>query len=339
MNFNNVGFYKPLVALAQEQGVNTDDLFNVSDVHCYQAPPTFEERLQVWEQVLQRTSELSGDPAIGLRFGQHVSITSLGTLGFALMSCTDLEEVLRLVIRYHPILNPLVSCELFDTPHTTVLRVVTDAHTSHQRRTIIEATFSTIVALGEFLLNQPLFDIQLQLNFPAPKYRDSYQQVFSMPVAFEQEHCQLVVVKNSLLNAKLKTANPSGCIIFKQQCELMLRKLNTREDVASKVRSLLMHASGHFPDINQVACELAMSERTLRRRLKEENTSFRRVFDEVRNVLACEYLSSTQIIVAEISNLLGYSECVNFRRAFVRWNKITPNQYRIEKHNSKTVVS
>ena len=339
MNFNNVGFYKPLIALANERGVNTDDLFNLADNHGGQSVPTFEERLQVWEQVLQRTSELSNDPAIGLRFGQHVSITSLGTLGFALMSCTDLEEVLRLVIRYHPILNPLVRCEIFDTPHSTILRVVTDARTSQQRRTIMEATFSTIVALGEFLLNGPLFDIQLQLNYPAPEYHDSYQQVFAMPIAFEQEHCQLEVVKNSLLNAKLKTANPSGRVIFKQQCELMLRKLNTREDVASKVRSLLMHASGNFPDINQVASALAMSERTLRRRLKEENTSFRRVFDEVRNVLACEYLSSTQIIVAEIGNLLGYSECVNFRRAFVRWNQVTPNQYRIEKHNNKTVVS
>ncbi len=330
MNFNQVGFYKPLIALANEQGINTDDLFNLSDGQSDQAPPAFEARLQVWEQIFQRTAEVSGDPSLGLRFGQHVSITSLGTLGFALMSCTDLEEVLRLVIRYHPILNPLVRCELFDTPNSTVLRVVTDAPTSHQRRTIMEATFSTIVVLGEFLLNQPLFDIQLQLDFPAPTYQNIYQQVFSMPVHFDQEHCQLKVVKNGLLNAKLKTANPSGRVIFKQQCELMLRKLNTREDVAAKVRSLLMHASGNFPDIGRIAAELAMSERTLRRRLKEENTSFRRVFDEVRNVLACEYLSSTPIIVAEISNLLGYSECVNFRRAFVRWNKVTPSQYRIE---------
>ena len=111
----------------------------------------------------------------------------------------------------------------------------------------------------------------------------------------------------------------------------MLRKLNTKQDIASKVQSLLMHSSGHFPDINHVARELCMSERTLRRRLKDENTHFRQVFDEVKNVLACEYLTTTKITVSEIAHLLGYTECVNFRRAFVRWNELTPNQYRTAK--------
>ena len=74
-----------------------------------------------------------------------------------------------------------------------------------------------------------------------------------------------------------------------------------------------------------------MSERTLRRHLEAESTSFRAIFDEIRNLLSKEYLLATELTVADIAHLLGYSETVNFRRAFVRWNEITPIEYR-EQH-------
>ncbi len=328
MEFGKVSFYKPLVDLASERGINYAKLFSVSHIKQYKKNADPLVRLQLWEDILQRIIELSSDKSIGLHYGKHISITSLGTLGFAVMSCNNLEEVLRLVIRYHPILNTEISCELFHESEQTILRAKFEKSHCAQRPMIFEATFSTIIALGEYLLNRPLFDIQLHLDYPPPEYQDAYQQIFSMPVLFNQEHCQLVVSKNSLLQTKLKTANPSGRVVFKQQCELMLKKLNTKQDTASKVQSLLMHSSGNFPDIKYVSQELCMSERTLRRRLKEERSSFRKVFDEVRNILACEYLATTQITVSEIANLLDYTECANFRRAFLRWNDQTPNQYR-----------
>ena len=71
-----------------------------------------------------------------------------------------------------------------------------------------------------------------------------------------------------------------------------------------------------------------MSERTLRRKLKNESVSFRALFDEVRDLLAIEYLTKTTLTVADIAHLLSYSETVNFRRAFVRWNGMTPSEYR-----------
>ncbi len=71
-----------------------------------------------------------------------------------------------------------------------------------------------------------------------------------------------------------------------------------------------------------------VSERTLRRRLGAESTTFRATAEEVRDLLAREYLIETELTVADIAHLLGYSETVNFRRAFVRWNGVTPGAYR-----------
>ena len=68
----------------------------------------------------------------------------------------------------------------------------------------------------------------------------------------------------------------------------------------------------------------------MRRRLEAESTSFRSTFEEIRDLLAREYLAKTELTVADIAHLLGYSETVNFRRAFVRWNSLTPRGYRLE---------
>jgi AraC-like DNA-binding protein len=108
----------------------------------------------------------------------------------------------------------------------------------------------------------------------------------------------------------------------------MLRSLTTGEKVTTEVRRLLLQSAGDFLDISKIAEHLNMSERTLRRKLNTESVSFRALFDEVRDLLATEYLTKTNLTVADIAHLLSYSETVNFRRAFVRWNGMTPSEYR-----------
>ena len=48
----------------------------------------------------------------------------------------------------------------------------------------------------------------------------------------------------------------------------------------------------------------------------------------MRDVLAKKYLTTTNLTISDIAMLLNYSEAASFRRAFVRWNKVTPNDYR-----------
>ena len=124
------------------------------------------------------------------------------------------------------------------------------------------------------------------------------------------------------------SSNPAAHVIYQQQCEHLLRELNRVENFSAAIRRILIHASGEFPDINHVAKTLYVSESTLRRRLSNESTNFRVICDEVKNVLARQYLNATKLTIAEIASLLDYSEPVSFRRAFIRWNHMTPSEYR-----------
>ena len=153
---------------------------------------------------------------------------------------------------------------------------------------------------------------------------------FHHPVKFESDYNQLFLPAQ-VLNAPVKSANRTQHVVFLQQCEEILRGLNSVKETTTAVRQVLIQSAGDFLDIAHVAEALLVSERTLRRRLATEATSFRSVFDEIRYLLAREYLTKTELTISDIAHLLGYSETYSFRRAFVRWSGVVPIAYRQQK--------
>ena len=182
--------------------------------------------------------------------------------------------------------------------------------------------------MGSSLYQERVEGAELHLNFSRPPHSACYKTALNVPVKFDCEHSQLFLPAQ-VLDTPVRTANRSEHVVFHQQCEEMLRGLNSVEKTTAAVRQLLIQSAGDFLDIVQVAERLHVSERTLRRRLEAESTSFRATFEEVRDLLAREYLAETELTVAEIAHLLDYAETVNFRRAFVRWNNVTPSEYRL----------
>jgi AraC-like DNA-binding protein len=82
------------------------------------------------------------------------------------------------------------------------------------------------------------------------------------------------------------------------------------------------------PTLPQVARSLGLSERTLRRRLAGQRTSFQDLLEGCRSSLAGRYLERRDLALAEIAFLLGFSEPSPFYRAFRRWYGLSPERYR-----------
>lgn len=86
--------------------------------------------------------------------------------------------------------------------------------------------------------------------------------------------------------------------------------------------------TGGRPDIETVAKELRMSPRTLRRRLTNEKTSFKRLLTQARQEQAREYLADPLLDIKEVAYLLGYEDQNSFYRAFRLWEGDTPSNWR-----------
>ena len=271
--------------------------------------------------------DLTNDPTLMVRLGRQIDITTLGTFGFALMSCADLQEALKLLIRYRAIIGPVPLLDVYKVSNGITLRIKLDLGSPIQKRLITELTLSQISFIAEALIDEVITSGEVHLSYSAPVDQNAFEMLFSVPVRFDQAYSELVIPE-SILDLRIRTANPAGHVIFQNQCEELLRGLNRVENFSAAIRRILIRAGGEFPMINQVAEMLYVSESTLRRRLRDESTNFRAICDEVRNVLACQYLSTTKLTVSEIASLLDYTETVSFRRAFLRWNGMTPSHYR-----------
>jgi AraC-like DNA-binding protein len=79
---------------------------------------------------------------------------------------------------------------------------------------------------------------------------------------------------------------------------------------------------------DSVARALALSRRTLTRRLGEEGTSFRAILDDVRAELSRALLQDRSLTIADVAFFLQYSEPAAFHRSFRRWMGQTPQDYR-----------
>ncbi len=114
-----------------------------------------------------------------------------------------------------------------------------------------------------------------------------------------------------------------------EQAERTLRSLYKQDDIAGELKRKLADLMARGEANADAACRaLKLSRRTLQRRLKAEKTSFQKVLQEVREVLAVNYLSDARLKSLEIAMLLGYSNISTFTTAFKSWYSIPPAEYR-----------
>jgi AraC-like DNA-binding protein len=112
-------------------------------------------------------------------------------------------------------------------------------------------------------------------------------------------------------------------------CADMLERRRTQLGTAAVVRQYLSsHALGQLPSLAQVATLTSTGERTLKRRLQREGTSFRTLVAEVRADFAAELVREQKLPLSVVADRLGYADLSSFSQAFKRWHGVAPMVYR-----------
>lgn len=101
--------------------------------------------------------------------------------------------------------------------------------------------------------------------------------------------------------------------------------------VARRIRTLLLPRHGQpvdFPTADALAAQIHMTPPTLRRRLRDESTSYRQIKENIRRDIATKKVLLGKTAIEDIAALVGYSETRAFTRAFHQWTGLSPLQYR-----------
>lgn len=317
-----------LLGLLKSRGVNTELLLQQANI----VPATLEQSDAVvsWQQfytLLRASIVLSKEPALGLYLGSQLTISMHGLLGLVALSSDSVQQALQLICRYISTRSPLISLRMKQQRNQTVL-VLSELYPLADIGPFIAET--VLVALHQVL--QVLTGNQYQpktvaFAFNTPSHQALYPVFFHCSVYFgKPEHA--ITFDSACLTLTPPLADQTVQRQLSEQCELALHRQRQCQTLSGAIQLLLGRTKGRIPDINQIAAEFAMSERTLRRRLQAEHTSYQQLVVAWRQHMAEHYLTNTALPVQQIAYLLGYADPANFGRAFRQQRAMSPRQFR-----------
>lgn len=310
----------------QKVGIDLDELATRAGL----TPQDLRKRMtpQQADRLFVVALEMAPDPAAGIALGlQPMRAELFGVVGFAGMTSPDFQTALRRIARY----NALVSActiAIHARADESEYRVSHDGPRRPYSRTRLDIQMGTLLSFGRTFAELAIAPLRVTLT-ERPHYHARYAESFGCPALFDQPH-DAIVFGRADLNRPLVSANPHMALLFEEAAERDLRAHgSTQGSTARQVREFLkgqLHAS--VPDVEAAARALALSSRTLQRRLAEEGVRFTRLVDEARMELAQRYLLGGQTNLTEIAHLLGFSEPNSFFRFFKRWTGTTPASFR-----------
>lgn len=171
----------------------------------------------------------------------------------------------------------------------------------------------------------------LHVAWPLQSMRkeDAGQYAAHFGVAVTDAPCAALTFANVDMDRPFLTENHKMRLFFEPALRQRLADLDRGASMLERVRGTLLEClpAGEV-SMQAISRKLAVSTRTLQRRLQEEGTTFQQALDDLRRSLAYHYLRSTHMSGPEISFLLGYEDANSFARAFQAWTGTTPQTVR-----------
>ena len=317
-----------LVELLAERGVSESQLLQNTGVSPVRPGEDVLLSATQMDALCANALALSQDPQLGLRLGSRINVSSQGIFGYAVMTSATVGDALKLLIRYSRAILPSIRIEVQQRDDRVDVVVEAGPGAPELKRVYCDVLFAAIILNGALLMGDSAVDVHLELDYPPPADVQLYRLMFGADVQFGAARCALGFDASTLAIA-ISTANPVAQEIFRRECDRLAALDGRRGNVSERVQQLLLQSGSVFPTSAEVAKQLYMSESTLRRRLASEGCRYQQLLDQVRFRLAREYLLGTDLPVADIGQLLGFSDTTNFRRSFRRWSGVQPSQFRI----------
>ncbi len=276
-------------------------------------------------RVYQNAVSLEPRPGFGLRLGARFKPGHHGVLGHALLCARDMRDELRIVVDYAEIRGFLLEFDFREQAGIAVL----SAHERFPLGDVHPLVVEELLGIMTGSASAPtLFEgpREIRLDYAAPAHRQQYARLFDCPIHFDTGVVE-ICFESRALDLPAETSNAEMARICEERCEAILERLGSGGLMVDRVRSHVVAGPRGF-QLEEVARRMALTPRTLRRRLREEGTTFREVIADVRKSLALDYLETSDVPLEQIAGLLGYEDASNFNRAFRRWVGDSPGRHR-----------
>ena len=272
---------------------------------------------------LEIASERLRCEAFGLRLAQYQGLSLFGSLGSLFQSCTTIGELVGDLAHYFPLHTQGTLIAITPAPGGIMVNYEMSSGVGNSNRQVVELGFGILAKeLRRHLPDWRPAEIYLRHAAPADR---KWHHLFLGPELIFNADRNAIFIDQSTLSRPTTTGDLTAHQTLAHDYDKARKSVDgmVQTRTESIVRAILPFAPC---DLSSVAKLMRMSPRTLQRRLALEETNFAEIVDSVRADLALKYLEDSMLSVAEIAEILQFSETGALSRAFRRWHGKSPRE-------------
>ncbi|WP_170327665.1 AraC family transcriptional regulator [Ruegeria arenilitoris] len=268
--------------------------------------------------------EVLGGADVGFDLSTQMQGATMPPSLMVAFHASNLGEALRRVARFKALTAP-EEFQITSTAEECVVITNWPHANETQPNALTDASFAFLVSMARVGTETEITPDRMDLC------RDRSEKIetwFGCPVNWNAPTARLVFRKSDL-DIRFVSYNRELLEMLDEALDQELSRHQTKGSLSDQVRWHLRRClTAGRPELRSIARQMAISERSLQRRLREEGQSFQALLSDTRHSLACEYLSEPAFDITEIVCLLGYEDQGSFYRAFHKWEDRTPAEWR-----------
>ncbi len=284
--------------------------------------------LSSFVRLIESASHATGDDWFGAHLGQVCPLSALGLPGYLATLAPTVEEALETFARHYPLLGDATDVQFrFDEDRFSFTYRVLDEE-SWPRRQDAEQVITMIVFFIRRWVDPCWAPELVWFEHPAPPNVEEIERILGCPVRF---NCATNTVWFD--GAAGAHTNPAADRTSFQLLSWFAETVTGPARASTSFTDQVLASIGtcaHLGDdsVYPVARSLGLEARTLQRRLRAANTSFRALHEQYRQSQSLKLLDESELPPKEIAHRLGYANPSSFIRAFRRWTRMTPARFR-----------
>ena len=280
-----------------------------------------------WLDLLRRAYAVHPGNGRGLEIGACISPDHVGVLGYLVQASDNLGQALYAYQRFESLFYGIRMAEVVIRGDEAEIGWPVYGGLS-LGLLVDETAISALISFLRKIVPDAPNPAEVAFSSPAPDNPAVYEAFFGGPVRFNAPYVA-VRFPADYLSIPLPTANPALRQILDRQSVALSNALPGNDPFAFQVQQVFLRL---LPDarvsLKDVANEMAISVRTLQRRLTQSGQTFQGLLDRTRQELAQSYLHDPSLSLFEITMLLGFAEQSSFNRAFKQWVGVSPGAWR-----------
>ena len=267
------------------------------------------------------------DPDLGLHVGDSIALRAFNPVIYLALSSPSLARSIGATIRFAELLEGRAS-KLWtrgrgDTQIVGWGGLSPDTEDRHHHEFIAVA----LVKAFEFLMDAPVAITAVRFQHDHPGCVDEHVRLFGCEPTFGHPDYSAVLVPAAVWTGRSVHADEAVAQLHEAMLETARERLQESE-VERRVRRAVREHLQERLSLKDIARGLAMSERSLQRKLSAAGTSYRQVVDDVRRDEVTLLLKTSDASVEAVARAAGFTDASSLHRAFSRWTGTTPQAWR-----------